>query len=138
MKLVPVKTGNGEKKFLQSNVIEGKALCLIFTGGGGNMMSDFFKKAINLGFGALLITKENVEEIIDDLVKKGEIKADEAKAQVKEIFNKVLSSKKEIESKIEEIVEKALHKLDIPTRRELQEMQKKLDEIIKRLESREE
>ena len=102
------------------------------------MMSDFFKKAINLGFGALLITKENVEEIIDDLVKKGEIKTDEAKAQVKEIFNKVLSSKKEIESKIEEIVEKALHKLDIPTRRELQEMQKKLDEIIKRLESREE
>ncbi len=102
------------------------------------MMSDFFKKAINFGFGALLLTKENVEEIIDDLVKKGEIKTDEAKAQVKEIFNKVLSSKKEIESKIEEIVEKVLHKLDIPTRRELQEMQKKLDEIIKRLESREE
>ena len=56
------------------------------------MMSDLFKKAINFGFGALLITKENVEEIIDDLVKKGEIKTDEAKAQVKEIFNKVLSS----------------------------------------------
>ena len=72
------------------------------------------------------------------MVKKGEIKTDEAKAQVKEIFNKVLSSKKEIETRIEEIVEKALHKLDIPTRRELQEMQKKLDEIIKRLESREE
>mgnify|MGYP001569193720 FL=1 len=102
------------------------------------MMSDFLKKAINFGSGALLLTKENVEEIIDDLVKKGEIKTDEAKAQVKEIFNKVLSGKKEIESKIEEIVEKVLHQLDIPTRRELQEMQKKLDEIVKRLESREE
>ncbi|MBI5676895.1 MAG: hypothetical protein HZC52_00025 [Planctomycetes bacterium] len=54
------------------------------------MMSDFLKKAINFGFGALLLTKENVEEIIDDLVKKGEIKTDEAKAQVKEIFNKVI------------------------------------------------
>ena len=62
-------------------------------------MSDFFKKAINFGFGALLLTKENVEEIIDDLVKKGEIKTDEAKAQVKEIFNKVLSSKKKLNLK---------------------------------------
>ena len=56
-------------------------------------MSDFFKKAINFGFGALLLTKENVEEIIDDLVRV-KSKTNEAKAQVKEIFNKVLSSKR--------------------------------------------
>ncbi|MBU6392900.1 MAG: phasin family protein [Planctomycetes bacterium] len=102
------------------------------------MVSDIIKKAINLGYGALIMTKENVEELMDEMVKKGEIKKDEAKAQVKEVFNKILSSKKEIESKIEEIVEKALHKLDIPTRNELQQMQKKLEEIVKKLESREE
>lgn len=102
------------------------------------MKSDIFEKAISLGFGALLITKENVEEIINDMVKKGEIKKDEAKVQMKEIFDTVLSSKKEIESKVEEVVEKVLHKLDIPTRKELKQMEKKLEEIIKRLESREE
>ncbi len=102
------------------------------------MKSDIFEKAISLGFGALLITKENVEEIINDMVKKGEIKKDEAKAQAKEIFNKVLSSKKEIEAKIEEVVENVLHKLDIPTRKELLQMEKKLEELIKRLEAKEE
>ncbi|MDE1888964.1 MAG: phasin family protein [Planctomycetota bacterium] len=102
------------------------------------MVSDIIKKAINLGYGALIMTKENVEELMDEMVKKGEIKKDEAKAQVKEVFNKILSSKKEIELKIEEIVEKVLHKLDIPTRNELQQMQKKLEEIVKKLESREE
>ncbi len=102
------------------------------------MVSDIIKKAINLGYGALIMTKENVEELMDEMVKKGEIKKDEAKAQVKEVFNKILSSKKEIESKLEEIVEKVLHKLDIPTRNELQQMQKKLEEIVKKLESREE
>ncbi|MCC7211309.1 MAG: hypothetical protein E3K40_13215 [Candidatus Brocadia sp.] len=101
------------------------------------MVTDFINKVINLGFGALLITKENIEEVIDEMVKKGEIKKDEAKAQVNELFKKVLSSKQEIESKIEKIVEDVLHKLDIPTRKELQQMQKKLDEIIKRLEARE-
>lgn len=101
-------------------------------------MSDVFKKAISIGFGALSVTKENVEELVDEMVKKGELKADEAKAQMKDILNKVLSSKKDVEAKIEEIVEKALHKLDIPTRHELQQMQQKLEEIIRKLDSKKE
>src|SRR5574337_954542 len=101
------------------------------------MVTDIINKVINLGFGALIVTKENVEELIDEMVKRGEIKKDEAKAQVNDVFKKILSSKKEIESKIEKIVENVLHKLDIPTRNELQQMQKKLEEVIKRLESRE-
>ncbi|GJQ22742.1 MAG: phasin family protein [Planctomycetia bacterium] len=101
------------------------------------MVTEIINKVINLGLGAVLLTKENIEEVIDEMVKKGEIKKDEAKAQVNELLKKVLSSKEEVESRIEKIVENMLHKLDIPTRKELQQMQKKLDEIIKRLESRE-
>jgi polyhydroxyalkanoate synthesis regulator phasin len=101
------------------------------------MVTDIINKVINLGFGALIVTKENVEELIDEMVKKGEIKKDEAKAQVNELLKKVSSSKQEIVSMIEKIVENVLHKLDIPTRNELQQMQKKLEEIIKRLESKE-
>ncbi|MEP9412610.1 MAG: phasin family protein [Candidatus Brocadia sp.] len=101
------------------------------------MITDIISKVINLGFGALIVTKENVEELIDEMVKKGEIRKEEAKAQVNELLKKVSSSKQEIVSMIEKIVENVLHKLDIPTRNELQQMQKKLEEIIKRLESRE-
>lgn len=35
------------------------------------MVTDFINKVINLGFGALLITKENIEEVIDEMVKNG-------------------------------------------------------------------
>ncbi len=102
------------------------------------MISDILKKAVSLGFGAWFVTKENVEEIIDEMVKKGEIKKEEATAQAKELFHKILSSRKDIESKFEEIMEKVLHKLDIPTRHEFQQLQKKLDEVVKKLESKEE
>ncbi|MCF6156031.1 MAG: hypothetical protein E3K36_12475 [Candidatus Brocadia sp.] len=101
------------------------------------MMTDIISKVINLGFGSLIVTKENIEELIDEMVKKGEIKKDEAKSQVNELLKRVSSSKQEIMSMIEKIVENVLHKLDIPTRNELQQMQKKLEEIIKKLESRE-
>lgn len=99
-------------------------------------MYDVIKKALNLGFGALYVTKENVEIFIDEMVKKGEIKKEEAeaKAQVDELLKKIHAGKKDVESKIEEVVKAVLHKLDIPTRRELLEMQKKLEEIMKKLD----
>ncbi|MDN3510495.1 MAG: phasin family protein [Candidatus Jettenia sp. CY-1] len=100
------------------------------------MISGIIKKAIDLAVGALFMTKENVDELIDDMVKNGEMKREEAKALVNEIMKKILSSKKEIESRTEVIVEKVLHKLDIPTRQELQQMQKRLEEIIKKWESK--
>lgn len=34
-------------------------------------MTDIIGKVINLGFGALIVTKENIEELIDEMVKKG-------------------------------------------------------------------
>lgn len=101
------------------------------------MLSEIMKKAVNLGFGAMLVTKENANELIEEMVRKGEIQKDETLAQVKETLKKILPSKEEIETRTEELVEKILHKLDIPTRQELQEMQKKLEAILKELEIKE-
>ncbi len=101
------------------------------------MLSEIMKKAVNLGFGAMLVTKENANELIEEMVRKGEIQKDETLAQVKETLKKILPSKEEIETRTEELVEKILHKLDIPTRHELQEMQKKLEAILKELETKE-
>lgn len=101
------------------------------------MISEIMKKAVNLGFGALLVTKENANELIEEMIEKGELQKDETLAQVKETLKKILPSKEEIEARTEEIVEKVLHKLDIPTRHELQQMQKKLEDILKELETKE-
>ncbi|MBE7547225.1 MAG: hypothetical protein HS127_08865 [Planctomycetia bacterium] len=100
------------------------------------MLSEIMKKAVNLGFGAMLVTKENANELIEEMVRKGEIQKDETLAQVKETLKKILPSRGEIETRTEELVEKILHKLDIPTRHELQEMQKKLEVILKELETK--
>lgn len=100
------------------------------------MISDIMKRAVNIGIGAFFMTKENVEELINVMVQNGELKKDEAKKLVYEIRNKILSGQKGIESRIEEIVEKSLHRLNIPTRHELQEIQKRLDEILEKLKSK--
>ena len=64
------------------------------------MLSEIMKKAVNLGFGAMLVTKENANELIEEMVRKGEIQKDETLAQVKETLKKILPSKEEIETLI--------------------------------------
>jgi polyhydroxyalkanoate synthesis regulator phasin len=41
----------------------------------------------------MLVTKENANELIEEMVRKGEIQKDETLAQVKEILKKILPSK---------------------------------------------
>ncbi|MBU1487093.1 phasin family protein [bacterium] len=94
-------------------------------------MLDLLKKTALVGLGALVMTEEKIEEIVKDLVKKGEVSQGEGKTLVSELMQKAEAGKKEIEEKIEAIVKKTLRKLDIPSRSELKEIKAKLDKLEK-------
>lgn len=42
-------------------------------------MSDLFKKAISLGVGLTIVSKEKVEKVVDELVKRGELAPSESR-----------------------------------------------------------
>lgn len=42
-------------------------------------MSDLFKKAISLGWGLTVVSKEKVEKAVEDLVNRGELAPSESK-----------------------------------------------------------
>ncbi len=96
---------------------------------------DQLKKLINLGFGAIALTKEKVTELVDDLVKRGEVSSQESKKYLDELIAKLETNKKEVEAKIEEMVQATLKKLDIPTRTELNLLRQELDELKKEIKS---
>ena len=101
-------------------------------------MKDFLKNVVNLGVGALVITKEKAEKIADELVKKGEFGQEEGRKFVNELIEKGEESKKEITAQIEDVVKGVLEKLDMPTRKELSELKSQIEELKQKLESREE
>ena len=95
-------------------------------------MTDLVEKIILSGLGVLTITRKKAEEIAQELIKEGEISdSDEAKF-VKDLMEKAKSSKTEIEEKIEKVVEKTLMKMNIPTRKELTQIEKKIDKLLKK------
>ncbi len=96
-------------------------------------MQDLLKKALSLGFGALLVSKDKVEDVVNELVKKGELGQEEGKNLVNELIGKGEASMNEIEVKIEKIVKSVTEKLNLPTRKELDEIKSEIEQLKEKL-----
>ena len=99
-------------------------------------MEDVLKKALNLGLGTLLLTKEKVEDVVGELVKKGEVGHEEAEKLVSDLIEKGEKGKEEIEAKLEKIVKTVTAKLDFPTRKEFSELKSEIERLKENLEKK--
>jgi len=94
-------------------------------------MSDLIKKTILAGLGVLSLTRKKAEEITKDLIKRGEVAKTEEAKFVKDLMERAEKSRVEVEKKIEKAVKKTLIKLNIPTRKEVNELKTKVDKLSK-------
>ena len=96
-------------------------------------INEIVHKALMAGIGI----PEKVKEIIDDLVKKGELSESQGAKLVKECSDKVDKSGDDISKSISEILDKTLEKMNIPTRSDVEKLNKKLTTLsarVKKLE----
>jgi len=91
-----------------------------------------FHRAINLGLGAISLTREKAESFLDELVERGEISREDAKQAMDDMIKKGEEQKEEFRKMISEEIDNWKTKFGIVTRAELD----KLAERIKELESR--
>ncbi|MHB1406650.1 MAG: phasin family protein [Desulfitobacteriaceae bacterium] len=96
-------------------------------------MKDLLKKGLALGLGVAVASKEQIEKVVDDLVKKGEVSTAESKELVNELIVKGEEGQKELQRVIREQFNKLLSELNIPTKEEI----KRLEERLAKLESKE-
>lgn len=99
-------------------------------------MFDFIKKTMLVGAGLAAMTREKIEGMVDELVKKGELSEKEGKEMVDELVKKSKSVKKDLEKKVEKIVADTVKKLNIPTRDELTELKEKIERMEKSQEDK--
>lgn len=90
-------------------------------------MVGILKKLYLAGLGALSMTKEKAEEIVDELIKKGEVAAEEKKSFVESLLKVAEEKKAETREFVKKEVRKVLESLDIPTRQELEDLKKQLE-----------
>jgi len=100
------------------------------------------KKMMLLGVGVATVTKEKAEEIVEDLIKRGEVASGDKAKVIDEIHEKAQAATAEIRKMIDERVDavsKKLHWLDDMRKLQgqVQELNSRLAEIEKNLKERE-
>ena len=95
------------------------------------------KDLVNLGLGAVVMTKEKAEEVAKELVKKGEVSQDEGKKLIDDLIKKGEESKKEIEDTIEKNVKNLIEKIDMPTRQEMNSLKSEIKQLKETLSKKE-
>jgi polyhydroxyalkanoate synthesis regulator phasin len=100
-------------------------------------MADLFEKGLYMGLGILTVTKEKAEKLIQDLVDKGKLTQDESAKAIKDLLAKAEEEKKAFGQKVDTALEGAVRKLNLVTQKDIQEINKKLDKILKNLKVQE-
>ncbi len=92
-------------------------------------LSEIIKKAMLAGLGA----QEKAKEFIDDLVKAGELSKGEGASLVKEWAEKAQESTRDLDGRIRDAISGALEKVNIPSRDDIEKLERKLQSISGRL-----
>jgi len=96
-------------------------------------MADFIENAVLAGLGLISLTSEKAEEFAKELIKRGELTENEKAKFVKDVLDQSEKTKTEIEQKIEKTVETILSRINIPSRKEFEELKNKVEELSRQV-----
>ena len=92
-------------------------------------MRDLINKAVSLGFGLAETSKEQIEKLVDDLVRKGEISRTESAGFVSELVKKSEDAQNRIKSAIRDGVRSVIAELQLATKEDIERLERKLDAL---------
>ena len=101
-------------------------------------MFELIKKAMFTGIGMAAMTKEKVEELAADFIKKGNLSEQEGRKLVDELMKKSEESQAEFKKQLDEIVCSTLEKMEVARKGQIDELRdeiKQLREAVEKMQS---
>lgn len=96
-------------------------------------MSDLFKKAISLGVGLTIVSKEKVEKVVEELVKRGELAPSESKALVDRLIERGEEERGIFKTAVQEQVQRVLKEMNVPVQADIAELEGRIAELERRV-----
>lgn len=94
---------------------------------------DIVRKALFAGLGA----QEKVKEMVEELVKKGELNKSEGAKIVKAWSEKAGKRREDLSKTLSELMSKTLEKMNLPTRDDIEKLNKKIESLSKKIDGME-
>lgn len=96
------------------------------------------RKVLLASVGAMALAADEAEELVSRLVERGQIAQEEGRKLVQEMMVKsrerMGTSKEKMEAAIDARIEKALERLNVPTKAEIERLSESIDELSKKID----
>ncbi|NLC62891.1 MAG: hypothetical protein GX759_02280 [Thermoanaerobacterales bacterium] len=87
------------------------------------------KQILYAGLGLVTITREKAEELVSELVKRGELSAEEGKDALNNILDRMQEERDKLRQRIQEQVENMISSMNLVRRSELDEIKQRLEKL---------
>lgn len=89
-------------------------------------MLDLMKKGLTFGLGLAAISKEQVEKLVDELVKKGEVNQSESRELVNTITQKGEEQQNKLNQMINEKIKQIIQELNLATKDDISRLEQQI------------
>ncbi len=97
-------------------------------------MFDFFERGFLATVGVLSVSREKVQEIVDQMVARGDLNLDEGKQLVDKMVKRGQEERETMRGLVRQEVQKVVGELDMASRKDFQVLNDKLDALLKKLD----
>ncbi len=106
--------------------------------GRNNPVFELVRKVALASVGAVVLAQDELEELINRLVERGEIAERDGRNLISDLVEKRKTATKEsfqsVGTEVDGTIERVLHRVNIPTKTDIQSLTAKIDEIGRRLD----
>lgn len=92
-------------------------------------MKELIQKAMNFGLGLWDFTKEKAEDMVADLVKRGELTQQETHEAVEKIMTSAQEAQQSLAAKVQELTDKAVAEMNLARATELAALEKRVSAL---------
>ncbi len=97
-------------------------------------MFDFFERGFLATVGVLSLSREKVQEVVDQMVSRGDLNLDESKQLVDKLVKRGQEERETMRGLVRQEVQKVVGELDMVSRKDFQVLNDKLDTLLKKLD----
>lgn len=92
-------------------------------------MFEILRKALLAGVGVTYLTKDKIEEVGKKIAQDAKVSEAEGRKFVDELVKKSVEAKGSLEKTVSEKIETALHAMNLPTRKDVDELKSKIAKL---------
>lgn len=96
-------------------------------------MLEYLKKSLLTGVGMALRSKNEIEDLAKEFAKNSSMNQEEARQFFTECQQKYEDARASLDKKIEQTIEKIIHRLDLPSRSDIQNLNNRIDELTRKI-----